>query len=42
MSQPGAPSALDPAVAARLKRDEQGLFPAVAQQWDTGEVLMVG
>jgi phosphoribosyl-AMP cyclohydrolase len=36
------PSALDPAIAARLKRDEQGLFPAVAQQWDTGEVLMVG
>ena len=33
---------LDPAVAARLKRDDQGLFPAVAQQWDTGEVLMVG
>ncbi len=41
---PGAarPSALDPTVAARLKRDEHGLFPAVAQQWDTGEVLMVG
>ena len=35
-------SALDPAVAARLKRDADGLFPAVAQQWDTGEVLMVG
>jgi phosphoribosyl-AMP cyclohydrolase len=40
-SQP-RPSALDPAIAARLKRDEHGLFPAVAQQWDTGEVLMVG
>ena len=25
-------SALDPAVAARLKRDRDGLFPAVAQQ----------
>src|SRR5919202_1622472 len=36
------PSALDPAVAARLKRDRDGLVAAVAQQWDTGEVLMVG
>ena len=35
-------SALDPAVAARLKRDASGLFPAVAQQYDTGEVLMLG
>jgi phosphoribosyl-AMP cyclohydrolase len=35
-------SGLDPAVAARLKRDADGLFPAVAQQWNTGEVLMVG
>jgi len=39
---PRQPSALDPAVAERLKRDEHGLFPAVAQQWDTGEVLMLG
>lgn len=37
-----SPDALDPAVAARLKRDAQGLVPAVAQQYDTGEVLMVG
>jgi phosphoribosyl-AMP cyclohydrolase len=36
------PSSLDPAVARRLKRDDAGLFPAVAQQFDTGEVLMVG
>jgi phosphoribosyl-AMP cyclohydrolase len=36
------PSDLDPAIAARLKRDPQGLVPAVAQQHDTGEVLMVG
>ena len=36
------PSALDPAIAARLKRDEQGLFAAVAQQFDSGAVLMVG
>jgi phosphoribosyl-AMP cyclohydrolase len=35
-------SPLDPDLAARLKRDDSGLFPAVAQQWDTGEVLMVG
>src|SRR5512146_2037820 len=42
MPGPARPSALDAAVAARLKRDDHGLFPAVAQQWDTGEVLMVG
>ena len=34
--------ALDPAILARLKRDAAGLLPAVAQQWDTGEVLMLG
>ena len=39
---PRASSPLDPAVAARLKRDRDGLVPAVAQQHDTGEVLMVG
>ena len=37
---PGA--GLDPAVADRLKRDAHGLVAAVAQQLDTGEVLMVG
>ena len=42
MSAPARPSSLDPAIAARLKRDGEGLFPAVAQQHDTGEVLMVG
>ncbi len=36
------PSDLDPAVAALLKRDPQGLVAAVVQQYDTGEVLMVG
>jgi phosphoribosyl-AMP cyclohydrolase len=35
-------SALDPAVAARLKRDDRGLIVAVVQQHGTGEVLMVG
>ncbi|MEU0316188.1 phosphoribosyl-AMP cyclohydrolase [Nocardioides sp. NPDC006273] len=33
---------LDPAIADRLKRDPEGLVPAVAQQHDTGEVLMLG
>src|SRR3954469_19426027 len=42
MSGPARPSSLDPAIAAQLKRDDHGLVPAVAQQHDTGEVLMVG
>ncbi|NUR61418.1 MAG: phosphoribosyl-AMP cyclohydrolase [Catenulispora sp.] len=37
----GQTLALDPAVAARLKRDDHGLFAAIAQQYDTGEVLML-
>ncbi|MCM3886181.1 phosphoribosyl-AMP cyclohydrolase [Frankia sp. R82] len=36
------PSALDPDIAGRLRRDGAGLFPAIAQQYDTGEVLMLG
>ncbi|GAA3370264.1 phosphoribosyl-AMP cyclohydrolase [Streptomyces sannanensis] len=36
------PSGLDPVVAARLKRSADGLVPAIAQQYDTGEVLMLG
>ncbi|UUZ58824.1 phosphoribosyl-AMP cyclohydrolase [Nocardioides sp. B-3] len=32
----------DPAIAARLKRTPDGLVPAIAQQHDTGEVLMLG
>jgi len=36
------PTDLDPEIAARLKRDAAGLVVAVAQQHDTGEVLMVG
>ena len=35
-------TALDPAIAARLKRNPDGLVPAVAQAHDTGEVLMLG
>lgn len=34
-------SALDPAIAQRLKRDANGLFSAVVQERETGEVLMV-
>jgi len=34
-------SALDPAIAQRLKRDANGLFGAVVQERGTGEVLMV-
>ena len=35
-------SDLEPGLAARLKRDADGLVPAVVQQHDTLEVLMVG
>ena len=34
-------SQLDPTIAARLKRDGDGLMAAIAQQYDTGEVLML-
>lgn len=34
--------ALDPAIAARLRRNADGLVAAIAQQYDTGEVLMLG
>ncbi|MEO3804017.1 phosphoribosyl-AMP cyclohydrolase [Nonomuraea sp. B1E8] len=32
---------LDAKIAARLKRNPDGLVPAIAQQYDTGEVLML-
>jgi phosphoribosyl-AMP cyclohydrolase len=35
-------SALDPQIAAMLKRDSAGLIPAVIQEQGSGEVLMVG
>jgi len=35
-------SDLDPAVAARLRRDDAGLVAAIVQQHDTREVLMLG
>ena len=38
----GSPSGLPADLAARLKRDAQGLLAAVVQQHDSGEVLMVG
>ncbi len=38
----GTGGGLDPAIAMRLKRNADGLFPAIAQQHDTGEVLMLG
>jgi phosphoribosyl-AMP cyclohydrolase len=46
MTEPSAESStvdsgLDPAVAARLKRNEAGLVAAIAQQRGTGEVLML-
>ncbi|RNL86497.1 phosphoribosyl-AMP cyclohydrolase [Halostreptopolyspora alba] len=34
-------SALDPTIAARLTRTSDGLLPAIVQQYDTGEVLML-
>ena len=37
----GAVTSLDPAVAARLLRNDAGLVPAIVQQHDTGEVLML-
>ncbi len=39
---PAPATGLDPAVAARLRRDPAGLVAAVVQQHDSGEVLMVG
>lgn len=33
---------LDPSIAARLKRDDHGLFAAIIQQHDSLEVLMLG
>jgi phosphoribosyl-AMP cyclohydrolase len=36
------PSPLSPQIAERLRRDAGGLFAAIAQQYDTGEVLMLG
>lgn len=42
-SQPGVPGpGLDPRTASRLKRDAAGLIAAIVQQFDSGEVLMLG
>jgi phosphoribosyl-AMP cyclohydrolase len=37
----GPVTSLDPAVAVRLSRNDAGLVPAIVQQHDTGEVLML-
>ncbi len=42
MTDPDPSTDLDPAIAARLKLTPDGLVPAVVQQHDTGEVLMLG
>jgi phosphoribosyl-AMP cyclohydrolase len=34
-------TSLDPAIADRLSRNDDGLVPAIVQQHDTGEVLML-
>jgi phosphoribosyl-AMP cyclohydrolase len=41
-TSPPAAEGLDPAIASLLKRDAAGLLPAVIQEQDSGEVLMVG
>ena len=41
-SDPAPVSSLDPDVAARLRRNDAGLVPAVVQQHGSGEVLMLG
>lgn len=38
---PARPSALDPAIAARLRRNADGLIAAVVREHRTGEVLMM-
>jgi phosphoribosyl-AMP cyclohydrolase len=37
----GVPSPLDPAIAARLRRDASGLVPAIVQEHGTRQVLML-
>ena len=41
MGPVNAADTLDPEIAARLKRDADGLIPAVIQQYDSAEVLML-
>jgi phosphoribosyl-AMP cyclohydrolase len=38
---PARPSALDPGIAARLRRNADGLVAAVVRERDSGDVLMV-
>ncbi|WP_435827421.1 phosphoribosyl-AMP cyclohydrolase [Actinoplanes philippinensis] len=39
---PDVETALDPAIAARLKRTPDGLVAAIVQEHGTGDVLMLG
>lgn len=39
---PAHESGLDPAIAARLRRNADGLIPAIIQEASTKEVLMLG
>ena len=41
MSDNGPVTTLDPEIARRLRHNAEGLVPAVVQQHDTGEVLML-
>jgi len=41
-ASPAPASQLDPAIAARLRRDPAGLVAAVVQEESSGEVLMLG
>ncbi|MDQ6686456.1 MAG: phosphoribosyl-AMP cyclohydrolase [Actinomycetota bacterium] len=38
----GPADVLDPKIAGRLNRNADGLVPAIVQQYDSGEVLMLG
>jgi phosphoribosyl-AMP cyclohydrolase len=40
-NQPARPSALDPAIAARLRRNPDGLVAAIVREHGTGDVLML-
>jgi len=39
---PSDDTGLDPEISQRLVRNEQGLFPAITQEFSSGEVLMLG
>jgi len=39
---PADSTGLDPEISKRLTRDERGLFPAITQEFTSGDVLMLG